>query len=199
MPVEERKKMKVQDRKGEVERIVYEMFPKDGSKVRWSDLEKKAFEVKMSTASLSRALKKFVRFKFVKKDPDESTYPVSVYYRWIAKEAEPKLKSFVGSVEDAKPEDFLASLEVDSHFVKLTIRAAVLAGIGMNDDEADEIYRSYTELYILDIIRSLGTYARRLPDKERHSILNEWSKRLECERDQLLAEFGEKSDGASKD
>jgi len=63
------------------QRIVLELLPQDGSKRRWSDLEKEARDMKMSLRTLRKNLDKLERAGITAREVDTSKRPPGVYYR----------------------------------------------------------------------------------------------------------------------
>ena len=62
---------------------VLSLLPADPTPVRWQDLLAKARSIGMSSATLSKHLKQFVRVGMVRREVDSTSYPPGVVYRRI--------------------------------------------------------------------------------------------------------------------
>jgi DNA-binding transcriptional ArsR family regulator len=62
---------------------VLSLLPSDPTPVRWQDLLAKARSIGMSSATLSKHLKQFVRLGMVTREVDSTSYPPKVLYRRI--------------------------------------------------------------------------------------------------------------------
>lgn len=62
---------------------VLSLLPADPTPVRWQDLLTKAKGIGMSSATLSKHLKQFVRVGMVRREVDSTSYPPKVVYRRI--------------------------------------------------------------------------------------------------------------------
>jgi len=90
-PIAKRLTSRVKDRRAEAERLVLSLLPENGLERRWSEIEEAAQKLNLSTATLARALKKFVQLEVVTRRVDSSTYPPAVYYRLLTPEVFAKL------------------------------------------------------------------------------------------------------------
>jgi DNA-binding HxlR family transcriptional regulator len=71
-------------------REIYALIPKD-SEIQWKELRKLAKQKGISSATLSRHLKKGVKDDVIQRRVDESTYPPKVYYRYNVNALSPNI------------------------------------------------------------------------------------------------------------
>jgi DNA-binding transcriptional ArsR family regulator len=96
---------------------VLSLLPADPTRLRWQDLLAKAKTIGMSSATLSKHLKKFVELGLVRREVDATSYPPAVTYRRAPHPVQP---------DTSFPVDKMDSVWLTTHTIPLLTRMLIM-------------------------------------------------------------------------
>jgi DNA-binding transcriptional ArsR family regulator len=119
---------------------VLSMLPNDGSRVRWSELEKRARSERMSLRTLSRHLDELTKAKLVARDVDSEARPPRVYFQLRTSGV------FRGIMELMPPE------AVDTR--SLSARISKIKNPKLRDQALNAVLETQISLLVLELLRT---------------------------------------------